>query len=77
VPRKGCDVTEQELVSWCRERLDFARGPKVVLFGDDIPYTSTGKPKRIELARRLAANLARFRDVQFGRPGKSIDENIS
>jgi long-chain acyl-CoA synthetase len=76
VPRKGCDVTEQELVSWCRERLDFARGPKVVLFGDDIPYTSTGKPKRIELARKLATSLARFRDVQFGRPGKSIDESI-
>ncbi len=67
VRRKGVDTAEDELIAWCRERLDFARAPKVVVFGDDIPYTSTGKPKRIELSRRLAGALARYRDVQFRR----------
>jgi long-chain acyl-CoA synthetase len=65
VRRKGVETTEDELLAWCRERLDFARAPKVVIFGEDIPYTSTGKAKRIELARRLAGVLARYRDVQF------------
>jgi long-chain acyl-CoA synthetase len=67
VRRKGVETVEDELLAWCRERLDFARSPKVVVFGDDIPYTSTGKPKRIELSRRLAGALARYRDVQFRR----------
>jgi long-chain acyl-CoA synthetase len=67
VRRKGVEATEDELVAWSRERLDFARSPKVVVFGEDVPYTSTGKPKRIELSRRLAGVLARYRDVQFRR----------
>ncbi len=67
VRRMGVDTTEDEILAWCRERLDFARAPKVVIFGEDVPYTSTGKAKRIELSRRLAGALARYRDVQFRR----------
>jgi hypothetical protein len=40
----------------------------VIVRGNDVPYTTTGKPKRIELASRLAADLAVYRDHQFRKP---------
>lgn len=57
--------SEAELLAHCRTRLPFAKQPKVVLLGDDVPYTSTGKPKRLELKARLAGILAQYRDRQF------------
>jgi long-chain acyl-CoA synthetase len=62
------EVTEAELLAWCAQRLDFAHQPKVILFGDDVPYTATGKAKRLELKQRLAPVLAGYRDTQFRRP---------
>jgi long-chain acyl-CoA synthetase len=57
--------TERELLEHCRRLLPFSKCPKVILFGHDVPYTSTGKPKRLELTTRLAATLAAYRDRQF------------
>jgi long-chain acyl-CoA synthetase len=66
VLREGAGrVKERELHEHCRRFLPFARCPKVFLFGQDVPYTSTGKPKRLELKSRLAAVLAVHRDQQF------------
>ncbi|HEX6532071.1 MAG TPA: class I adenylate-forming enzyme family protein [Nitrospira sp.] len=66
VPRDGISVpTETELLKHCRRLLPFSKCPKVILFGDDVPYTSTGKPKRLELKKRLAANLTAYRERQF------------
>jgi long-chain acyl-CoA synthetase len=61
------DVSADELIEHCAQHLDFARCPKVVIFGDEVPFTATGKPKRIELARRLSDQLAPYRDTQFRR----------
>jgi long-chain acyl-CoA synthetase len=61
-------VSDDELISYCVERLNFARAPKVIVRGNDVPYTTTGKPKRIELAARLAPDLAIYRDHQFRKP---------
>lgn len=36
--------TEAELLTHCRRRLPFSKCPKVFLFGQGVPYTSTGKP---------------------------------
>jgi long-chain acyl-CoA synthetase len=57
--------TEVALLDFCRRRLPFFKRPKVILFGRDVPYTTTGKPKRLELRTRLADSLASYRDVQF------------
>ncbi len=57
--------TEAALLEFCRGRLPFFKHPKVILFGQDVPYTTTGKPKRLELKARLAGALASYRDVQF------------
>jgi long-chain acyl-CoA synthetase len=66
VPRDGVPApSERELLDFCRSHLPFARRPKVVVFGRDVPYTATGKPKRLALKTSLAAALLRHRDIQF------------
>ncbi|HBP86652.1 MAG TPA: long-chain fatty acid--CoA ligase [Nitrospiraceae bacterium] len=57
--------SENEIVTWCRKALPYAKCPKVIVFGQEVPYTTTGKPKRLELKARLSPTLARYRDVQF------------
>ena len=69
VPREdNGQATEAELLEFARSRLPFAKQPKVIVFGDDVPYTTTGKPKRLELKSRLAESLSRYRDTQFRDP---------
>lgn len=66
VPRDSTSsTTEADLLEHCRRLLPFSKCPKVVLFGQEVPYTSTGKPKRLELKTRLASALAAYRDRQF------------
>lgn len=66
VPREGATPpTEREVLEFCRLLLPFNKRPKVILFGQDVPYTTTGKPRRLELKARLAPPLRFYRDVQF------------
>lgn len=66
VPREGASPpTEAELLAHSRRRLPFPKCPKVICFGQEIPSTSTGKPKRLDLKTRLAPLLAVYRDHQF------------
>ncbi len=66
VPREGmAPPTEAAVLEYCRSRLPFSKRPKVILFGKDVPYTTTGKPKRLELKARLAVTLAAYKDTQF------------
>lgn len=57
--------TEADVLAHCRRLLPFSKCPKIILFGQEVPYTSTGKPKRLELKTRLADTLAGYRDRQF------------
>jgi long-chain acyl-CoA synthetase len=61
------DVAAEEILAHSARYLDHARCPKVVVFGDDVPYTATGKAKRLEVKTRLAPLLAEYRDTQFRR----------
>ena len=61
----GAPPKEADILAHCHSRLPFAKQPKVIILGEDIPYTSTGKPKRLELKTRLAGALAAYRDRQF------------
>lgn len=56
---------QSAIIDFCRRRLPFAKCPKIVLFGEDVPYTTTGKPKRLELKNRLADALNPYRDLCF------------
>ena len=58
---------KEDLLAYCAQRLDFPRQPKVIVLGDDVPYTVTGKAKRLELKQRLAGALGAYRDTQFRR----------
>lgn len=60
-------VSNDEILAHCARYLDFSRQPKVVIQGDDVPFTATGKAKRLELKRRLEPTLAEYRDKQFRR----------
>ncbi len=66
VPQGGDGAaTKADILAHCRRLLPFFKCPKVILFGQEVPYTSTGKPKRLELKSRLAPTLAAYRDQQF------------
>ena len=60
-------VSDEDILAHCARYLDFARQPKIVIQGKDVPFTATGKAKRLELKRRLEPALSQYRDTQFRR----------
>ena len=54
-PREGvADVTEDEVVAWCRERIAHYKTPRTVVFGP-LPKTSTGKIQKFVLRERATS----------------------
>lgn len=47
--KPGVKQDPQVILSFCEEYLPFSKCPKVVVFGDEIPVTPTGRYKRKEL----------------------------
>ena len=60
-PRAGVSIAEEDILAYCRKQLPFGKSPKVVLIGQDIPVTSTGKYQR----NRCRELFARWKSVQF------------
>lgn len=58
---EGSAVTAEQVIAECRKVFSFQKCPKVVVFGDDIPVTSTGKYQR----NRLKPLFAAWKGVQF------------
>ncbi len=51
-PREGAgDLTEEEVMAWCRERIARYKTPRTVVFGP-LPKTSTGKVQKFTLRER-------------------------
>ncbi|HZP82134.1 MAG TPA: fatty acid--CoA ligase family protein, partial [Chthonomonadaceae bacterium] len=57
----GAQLTEAEILRACREKLPFAKCPKVVVFGDTFPVTSTGKYQR----NKLKPLFVQWKETQF------------
>ena len=57
----GSAVNEADVIAACRAKLPFAKCPKVVLFGDSFPVTSTGKYQR----NKLKPLFEQWRNTQF------------
>jgi long-chain acyl-CoA synthetase len=57
----GAALDEAAILRACREKLPFGKAPKVVVFGSDVPVTSTGKFQR----GKLVALFSAFKDVQY------------
>lgn len=55
VPEEGVTLDEAAILAHCRERLTFEKSPKVIVFGTEIPVTSTGKYQRLRLQGLFAA----------------------
>jgi len=60
-PKEGVVLTGGEVIRHCRQHFSFQKCPKVVLFGNDIPVTSTGKYQR----NKLKPLFAEWKGVQF------------
>jgi len=58
---EGSTLTEEDVLAACRAALPFAKRPKVVVFGEEFPVTSTGKYQR----NRLKPLFERWRDTRF------------
>jgi long-chain acyl-CoA synthetase len=49
VLKEGASLTESEILTRVRDKLPFAKTPKAVKFGHEIPVTTTGKYQRLKL----------------------------
>ncbi|MDP4199344.1 MAG: class I adenylate-forming enzyme family protein [Bacteroidota bacterium] len=45
-PNEGASLNADDVIAFCRTELPHAKAPKVIVFGSDIPVTSTGKYQR-------------------------------
>jgi len=60
-PDGGQALTAEAIIAACRQALPFAKCPKVVIFGDQMPVTSTGKYQR----NKLRPLFAEYRTGRF------------
>jgi long-chain acyl-CoA synthetase len=49
VPEEGKPLDADAILTHCRAKMSFEKSPKVVVFGTEIPVTSTGKYQRLRL----------------------------
>ncbi len=49
----GARLDEASVIAGCRARMPFEKSPKVVVFGSEVPVTSTGKYQRLKLRDRF------------------------
>jgi acyl-CoA synthetase (AMP-forming)/AMP-acid ligase II len=49
VKLEGASLNEEQVLAHCRQHMPFAKAPKVVKFGSEIPVTTTGKYQRLQL----------------------------
>jgi long-chain acyl-CoA synthetase len=61
VPHENAQVDAATLIAYCRDKLTFEKSPKAVIFGTEIPVTTTGKYQRL----RLQDLFAEWEHVQF------------
>ncbi len=61
VLEEGAQLTEADVLAHCRAKMSFEKAPKVIVFGTDIPVTTTGKYQRL----RLRDRFAQWKNTQF------------
>lgn len=52
----GAALDEAAILAHCRAKLTFEKSPKVIVFGTEIPVTTTGKYQRLKLQDLFAAH---------------------
>lgn len=61
VLQDGATTSAESILAHCRARMTFEKSPKVIVFGTEIPVTSTGKYQRL----RLQELFAEWEHTQF------------
>ncbi|MEQ8523741.1 class I adenylate-forming enzyme family protein [Gracilimonas sp.] len=59
--KEGAEQDEQVILDYCQQHLPFSKAPKVVVFGEELPVTSTGKYQRLKVAHLFE----KWKEVQF------------
>jgi acyl-CoA synthetase (AMP-forming)/AMP-acid ligase II len=49
VPRSGAEITERELIDFCRDRMAHFKCPTSVELRESLPRTATGKLQKFKL----------------------------
>jgi long-chain acyl-CoA synthetase len=62
--KPDAELSEEEILGYCRKHLPFNKAPKVVVFGAEVPVTSTGKYQR----GKCKELFARWKEIQFSEP---------
>ena len=57
----GVKENSDQIMEYCKEHLPHSKTPKVIVFGNEIPVTSTGKYQR----RKVAHLFKEWKEVQF------------
>jgi benzoate-CoA ligase family protein len=76
MPQTGQQVTEDELVAFCRDAMESYKRPRKVVFVDGYPTTATGKIRRVELrvtAQRVLAEAANTQADPVAKPAGSTE----
>ena len=60
----NCDVSEGEIIEYCRENLPHYMVPKMVKFVEELPKTSTGKVQKFELRAKAKELVVSENNVQ-------------
>jgi acyl-CoA synthetase (AMP-forming)/AMP-acid ligase II len=55
VPNEGAAVSADELLAFGRAHLAGYKQPRLIVFGAEMPLTSSGKIHRREVSKRLAS----------------------
>lgn len=61
VLEEGAEVAAEAILETCRAKMTFEKSPKAVVFGTEIPITSTGKYQRL----KLRDAFAEYESTQF------------
>jgi fatty-acyl-CoA synthase len=65
--RKGFQVTEEELLNYCKGRIAHYKVPKYWKFVDEFPMTISGKVRKVEMrevsVKELGLDKQRFKDL--------------
>jgi long-chain acyl-CoA synthetase len=49
IKKTGAEITEAELIAWCKEEIAAYKYPRVIEFRDHLPMSATGKILKREL----------------------------
>jgi long-chain acyl-CoA synthetase len=49
IRKPGAEITEEELVAWCKDNMASYKYPRTIEFRDQLPMSATGKILKREL----------------------------